>query len=542
MSSTIDYSAIITNEPLPGVTPNPNATDHKGAVLIAFAIILVLISTAFVVVRIYTKAFLTRALGWDDYTCVAALIGTFIWTGFNCECRLGIGRKDWDTFLTVRDYEKYNLDHWAAETTYFPTAGLIKTSLVLLYLRVFSSNRTLRHVVYGVLLVVVVAHLGAIVGTVADDRPLSCHWLYLPSDEDYDKLCKEYWDDIYIYLTMSVLTIVLDLVILILPCPEVWRLNMPKRQKLGVMIIILTGLVISVTLVSILRLVFIVQWTYRPGAIGVQEWEFRVNLSGTFELNLGLICVCLPTLKAFLKTYAPRMLQLTSSNHATGLQSNNRSTHGRSHLDKSARKWPIETNEERLTGAVYLELNEDRKSDHILGSESDEVAEGQTGNIQAESTQGGESEIDGSDPTTKEPNRLEVRLASLASELASDMQAEIIQASGSDEDEMNSTVQESRSVEVDTASLTSEAWDRNDARNLKPRTGAEFEALRQALKQIILQYVGDHWRALRGSKRERELLLALGFLPATYQCVLGRFRNDVGASEAGLFGPLDWWD
>ncbi|MCJ1467429.1 hypothetical protein MMC07_006054 [Pseudocyphellaria aurata] len=243
MSSTIDYWAIITNEPPPGVTPNPNATDHKGAVLIAFAIILVLISTAFVVIRIYTKALLTHALGWDDYTCVAALIGTFIWTGFNCRCRLGIGRNDWDTFNTVREYEEYNLDRMAAETTYFPTAGLIKTSLVLLYLCVFSSNRTLRHVVYGVLLLVVVAHLGTIVGTVANALPFSCHWIYFPTDEDYEKLCKNYWDDSYFYLTMSALTILLDLIILILPCPEVWRLNMPKQQKIGVMIIILTGLV-----------------------------------------------------------------------------------------------------------------------------------------------------------------------------------------------------------------------------------------------------------------------------------------------------------
>lgn len=132
--------------------------------------------------------------------------------------------------------------HWAAETTYFPTAGLIKASLVLLYLRIFSRNRTLRYIAYSVLFLLVVAHLGTIIGTVADIRPGPCHWLYLLSEEDYDKTCTVYWDDDPFYIAMSVITIVFDFVILILPCPDVWRLNMPKRQRLGVMIIILTGL------------------------------------------------------------------------------------------------------------------------------------------------------------------------------------------------------------------------------------------------------------------------------------------------------------
>lgn len=125
----------------------------------------------------------------------------------------------------------------------------------------------------------------------------------------------------------------------------------------------------------------------------------------------------------------------------------------------------------------------------VSEGDSDEVAEVQTGNIQAESSQNGAIEVGGPDSTIQEPNRLEDEPASLASELAGDMQVENAQDSES-EVETASTLGEDTDTEADTASLTSEVSDHEDARNLEPRTGAEFEALGQALEQTILQYVG----------------------------------------------------
>lgn len=126
----------------------------------------------------------------------------------------------------------------------------MKASILLLYLRIFSNSRNLRFAVYAALATVVASHIGTLIVTTFDLRPLKCHWIYILTDEEWDAMCAEYWDDDIAYIFMSVFTIVLDILILAIPCPAVWKLNMPKRQKIGVMIIFSAGLVYETSLMQ----------------------------------------------------------------------------------------------------------------------------------------------------------------------------------------------------------------------------------------------------------------------------------------------------
>lgn len=66
----------------------------------------------------------------------------------------------------------------------------MKASLLLLYLRIFSGNRTLRRLGYGVLILIVTAHIRTIVGTVGDVRPASYHWRDFDTDAEFDVACR----------------------------------------------------------------------------------------------------------------------------------------------------------------------------------------------------------------------------------------------------------------------------------------------------------------------------------------------------------------
>ncbi|MCJ1268724.1 hypothetical protein MMC22_008612 [Lobaria immixta] len=351
------FAPVVT--PPPGVTPNFDAPNPNGTALIVVSIIAIVCTTTVVAARLYTKAFLTRALGWDD-------LGL-----------LGIGTEDYNWRPTIKSYEKYSEAHWSGECTYFVTVGLMKASILLLYLRIFSNSRNLRFAVYAALATVVASHIGTLIVTTFDLRPLKCHWIYILTDEEWDAMCAEYWDDDIAYMFMSVFTIVLDILILAIPCPAVWKLNMPKRQKIGVMIIFSAGLV--VTFASLLRLIFIIQWTYfNPNEEYFLIWEFKVNISGIFEINLGIICASVSTLKAFMKRFAPAVLRLVSSHPVGGAtsQSQKRSINAHSssrHLSKPGRSRPIDSGEEELTHAAYLELGEDGKSDQSYGMTAVEV-------------------------------------------------------------------------------------------------------------------------------------------------------------------------
>lgn len=56
-------------DPLPppeGIEANYDAPNTNGTTFIIIAVIGILLATLFTAVRIYTKAVLTRSLGWDD--------------------------------------------------------------------------------------------------------------------------------------------------------------------------------------------------------------------------------------------------------------------------------------------------------------------------------------------------------------------------------------------------------------------------------------------------------------------------------------------
>ena len=53
-------------DPPPGVLPCPHCSNGNGGLLIAITVIGMVIALVCTMIRMYTKAFLTRAMGWDD--------------------------------------------------------------------------------------------------------------------------------------------------------------------------------------------------------------------------------------------------------------------------------------------------------------------------------------------------------------------------------------------------------------------------------------------------------------------------------------------
>lgn len=70
----VDLSATITPPPPPpGVTANFSES-RNGTAVIAISFVAIICTTSVVCARLYTKAFLTRALWWDDGMHVTAYI------------------------------------------------------------------------------------------------------------------------------------------------------------------------------------------------------------------------------------------------------------------------------------------------------------------------------------------------------------------------------------------------------------------------------------------------------------------------------------
>lgn len=94
-----------------------------------------------------------------------------------------------------------------------------------------------------------------------------------------------------------------DIAVTILPMPVVQSLQLPRRQRL-----ILTGVFGMggvICIVSIVRLSGI----YATSVTKDVSYEnSQAALFSNLEASIGIVASCIPTLHAFVKTYAPKML------------------------------------------------------------------------------------------------------------------------------------------------------------------------------------------------------------------------------------------
>jgi hypothetical protein len=97
-----------------------------------------------------------------------------------------------------------------------------------------------------------------------------------------------------IYLGGSVPNILTDIILIVLSLPYAWRLNAPLAQR-----IVLAGMFMMGTFISIISIVRLSIFMRIPIATAADVTQiFReVIILGVVEINIGLVCACLPSLK-----------------------------------------------------------------------------------------------------------------------------------------------------------------------------------------------------------------------------------------------------
>lgn len=133
-----------------------------------------------------------------------------------------------------------------------------------------------------------------------------------------DKKCIETRD---VWLGGSVPNVVTDIALIVLPLPYVWQLNAPVAQKVAVAGMLLLGCFVSV--VSIVRLSIMMTLDLTSTNVTVEFTE--VVIWSVVEINCGLICACLPSLRP--------ALSILGLNRIFGIGSKSGSHSGPSHLN-----------------------------------------------------------------------------------------------------------------------------------------------------------------------------------------------------------------
>ncbi|KAK1996325.1 CFEM domain-containing protein [Colletotrichum falcatum] len=258
--------------------------------------------TLFLVARLATKWMGLSTWGRDDWTIlfayammIAFLVATIVGR------REGFGKDIWA--LNVGQIIACVKGFFAFEIMYFVTLAVIKASILFLYLRIFGAiTDVFRHILWGTQIFNVALCITFIIVNLNQCKPLSYFWY------GWDGKHPGYCINLSaMTLAHAALNIAIDVWMMVLPATQIYKLNLQKRQKAGIMSMF--GVGIFITIVSSVRLksvsVFSQSWNPTYDFFGLALWSH-------IELSVGMIVACMPAARTLGRRLFPDLLYATN--------------------------------------------------------------------------------------------------------------------------------------------------------------------------------------------------------------------------------------
>ncbi|KAF4307534.1 hypothetical protein GTA08_BOTSDO03810 [Botryosphaeria dothidea] len=259
--------------------------------------------------------------GPDDYTITVAMACLIGFSALSTElAKHGLGKDLWTIPFDSITYilKIYFID----ELLYLVVISMTKVSILFFYLRIFP-DKDFRKIAYGVMGVTIAYMVAFLLVSAFQCIPVQAAWLHW--DGSYHGACNNVnaqgW-------AAAAFNIVLDLCILILPLRQLSKLVMGWKKKAQLLLMFLVGG--FVTVVSVLRLETLFHFSNSANF----TWESApFGYWSTVEMDVGIICACMPAVQALLKRIWPTVFGSTAGSKGTGKAS----TSGRSNpLDSNS--------------------------------------------------------------------------------------------------------------------------------------------------------------------------------------------------------------
>ncbi|PTB35551.1 uncharacterized protein TrAFT101_009408 [Trichoderma asperellum] len=279
--------------------PRPNPNDNDSHLVYIPAIIFLVISPVVVALRVWARLRQGGKMGADDWTAMAALIFAILTSVFlmTC-CHYGMGRH----FLYIEHQNQIETLKYLymSQVTYKAAINLTKCSILLLYLRLFEIVRWIRWTCRGLLACVIIYCISSMVATIFQCNPVV---------KAFDKAQKGTCINLATFWFANAgFSIATDVIILLLPMPLVYQLEVPRPQKIALMAVFAIGVFVVIT--SCLRVT-----TLDVFATSSDNTYDIANVMWTIiEPNVAILCACLPTLRQLVVKLFPALGSKNSAN------------------------------------------------------------------------------------------------------------------------------------------------------------------------------------------------------------------------------------
>ncbi|KAI0174013.1 integral membrane protein [Pestalotiopsis sp. NC0098] len=272
------------------------AVDTQGPTIMAVAIVFGVVAAITLSLRLWARVFLVKQMGFDDVLIsIAVLLSWAFMAACIAAVQHGMGMHI-EAALAHEggDLTAYSEIVWFSSIFYNACLGFIKISVLALYMRL--GDRTLRRLAVVMIVVVGCQASGNVFAAIFQCTPVAAAY----DQSITDKKCININA---FYLANAAVNIFTDLLTYTLPIKLILNLQMPRRQKIGLAVILCLGLFACVS--SIIRITFIPQMLTAADATyvisGAMYWS-------VIEINVGILAASIPSFKPIASRYAPRLL------------------------------------------------------------------------------------------------------------------------------------------------------------------------------------------------------------------------------------------
>lgn len=302
------------------------SADHipdRGSAVFAVTTATLVVGTAFFIARLFCRSFIVKRVSWDDYFIIGAwFLAVGLSTTIDIGTSKGLGRHD----ANIADADRLPLrkTEYVFSVLYNPALMALKTSILIFYLRLSKNTQQILRIASWVVLGIV--NIAGVVLTflnIFQCNPVKAAFSLYRYQAQCIPLLTE-------FICSAPVNIVTDLAILALPIPVLTGMRLPKRQKY--ILVFTFSLGIFVTIVDVVRIYYLQQAisfvptapSNDPDALFGDSPEFAWNASlslmwSAVEVNVGMICACIPTLKPLILKILPSVLFDPDGTHDSSL-------------------------------------------------------------------------------------------------------------------------------------------------------------------------------------------------------------------------------
>ncbi|KEF59543.1 uncharacterized protein A1O9_04387 [Exophiala aquamarina CBS 119918] len=265
------------------------------------AVALTVLSGCCVVARLFSRLAFVKHVGIDDCLIAIAWSASLGLAVVIAQCKYSSLRKriiahcllaSTGKATQVADsLETLLQESWSASLTYNLSVLFLKDSLLLQYLR-FSIDRGYQRACWALGIIVTAYGVSALFVAIFSCQPISFSW----DNSIEGGRCINF---LTFWLFNASFNSATDIIICILPIPVLMALTLPRKQAIILTCLFLLGPFVCAA--SIARLVAL----YTATLNNVNDP--KVLLWSTIEVNVGIICACIPSLRHPVTQLAPRI-------------------------------------------------------------------------------------------------------------------------------------------------------------------------------------------------------------------------------------------